>query len=120
MSIQRGLDLVEKWKVLTADKKVNLVATLSAMLLDTVDIAKSERTLFGKDECGTGYLPGRHHEIETWYVALIVAEYLAGLLGKKVKDRHCNNHARCDIMREEHLRMLGAFKIALEKLVGEM
>jgi hypothetical protein len=96
----------------------NLSVAVAALLADAA-MERAKTTVFGKDECGTGYLPG-HVETEAWHISLMLAEYLAWLLGEKVKDGHCKNHKPCDTMRAEHKRMLAAFRAALDCVVSEI
>jgi hypothetical protein len=117
MPLQDGFQLVDK--ALKANK-FNLPLSVAALLPDAADRGKRAGTIFGRDECETGYLPGVHHELEVWHVSLMLAEYLAWLIGEKVKDGHCKHHKPCSEMRKEHKRMLRTYKETLEKLAGEI
>src|SRR5947207_4944638 len=115
MPLEDGFQYVDK--ALKASG-FNLAVAVAALLAGPAK-ERAKTTVFGKDECGTGYLPG-HVETEVWHISLMLAEYLAWLLGQKVKDGHCNNHKPCDTMRAEHKRMLAAFKAALAGVVAEV
>ena len=115
MPLEDGFTYVDK--ALKANS-FNLPLAVAALLADAAK-ERAKTTVFGKDECGTGYLPG-YVETEAWHISLMLAEYLAWLLGQKVKDGHCNNHKPCDTMRAEHKRMLAVFKTALAGLVTEI
>jgi hypothetical protein len=60
--------------------------------------------------------------MEIWHISLMLAEYLADLLGRKMKEGHCNakDHAPCATMRAEHLRMLRQYRKALEELLDDV
>jgi hypothetical protein len=80
---------------------------------------------FGIPGCDTEYGPG-NMELDTWFLTLYLAEYTAGLLAEKSRDGHCNVHRvapafnRCPKMAQEHLEMLGKFKMALTDLVSQI
>jgi hypothetical protein len=60
--------------------------------------------------------------MQVWHVSLMLAEYLADLLGRKIKDGHCNSpdHAPCSTMRAEHRQMFKQYRKALEGLVADV
>jgi hypothetical protein len=64
------------------------------------------------------------HEIRMWYVGLMFAEYVAGLIADKAKIGHChakkkiNRH--CSMGRALHLKMLARFKQDLAEVIQQI
>ncbi len=100
----------------------DLGASVGALLPDAEARGNRERRRFGDNQHNTVYLPGPSHEMQVWHVSLMLAEYLADLLGRKVKDGHCGapGHAPCATMRAEHRFMFEQYRKALEKLVDDV
>jgi hypothetical protein len=65
-------------------------------------------------------------ELQMWFFGLMLCEYVAGLLTRKVEEGHCNEHRKkpdltpCPKTRETHLDMLKAFRADLGALVSEI
>jgi hypothetical protein len=65
-------------------------------------------------------------ELQMWFFGIMLCEYVAGLLAKKVKEGHCNEHRKepdlqpCLKTRPAHLDMLKAFRADLAALVSEI
>jgi len=121
MPLKDTCDLVDR--ALGANHHI-LPLAVAALLPEARARGVQEGKRFGNDEHQTTYVPGDHHEMQVWYISLMLAEYLADLLGRKVRDGHCNaqgpGHVPCATMRAEHLRMLQEYRQALEKLVEDV
>ncbi len=67
-----------------------------------------------------------NNEILSWFLGILLAEYTAGILAKKVTEGHCNHHRKppnyepCVDMANEHLEMLKAFRERIAKLLAEV
>jgi hypothetical protein len=65
-------------------------------------------------------------ELQMWFFGIMLCEYVAGLLAKKVEEGHCNEHRKqpdlkpCPKTRPAHLNMLKAFRADLAALVSEI
>jgi hypothetical protein len=65
-------------------------------------------------------------ELQMWFFGIMLCEYVAGLLAKKVEEGHCNEHRNepelkpCPKTRPTHLDMLKAFRADLSALVSEI
>jgi hypothetical protein len=100
----------------------NLPLSVAALLPQTKVRGMAEGKRFGLAAHKTEYMPGEAHEMKAWYVSLMLVEYVAVLLFKKVQDGHCNaeGHPPCDEMRAEHRRMFKEYRSALETLLSEV
>jgi len=114
MSIQHG-------KTVTDGSMPLRLPSLEKMLPYAVKRAQDLQTIYldRKQDCGVEYTEN-HHEIQMWHLALLQAEYVAGLLVQKVEDGHCYHHKPCDETAKLHLTMLRDYKKALEELTGDI
>jgi hypothetical protein len=69
---------------------------------------------------------GFNNEMTYWYLGIVLAEYMTGILSEKVKDGHCNAHLlpptypACPDMQREHMKMLEAFRDRVKLLLAEV
>ena len=130
MPIQQGMSAVDA--ILTSPnwdiQRLILAARERAQQMGTGP-GLSPGNTFGLNSCGTWYgtyPQGSSHELISWCLSLLLAEYTAGLLAQKAREGHCQIHRTepalipCHIMAPEHMRMLGVFKDALKSLVAEI
>jgi hypothetical protein len=101
----------------------NIPLAIAALLPHAAVRTSLERKTFGSEEHQTTYGLGSH-EMQIWYVSMMLAEYLAESLARRVREGRCNQdgagHVPCAVMKAEHFRMLQDYRKSLEKLVDEI
>jgi hypothetical protein len=122
-------------------KVVNDILTQPHWDIGALLLAASERAVnnfgltpgkyaFEVAACDTqyGFAPSGmvHHELQTWFLAILLAEYTAGILAQKAEEGHCQKHRippdlkGCPVMAVEHRRMLLAFRDSLQQIVDDI
>src|SRR4051794_1213388 len=106
MPIKEGLKLVDNaFKEFYHDPFFLLPQPIKTLEPDAQKRARDTGTVFHDRaaSCAVEYGEG-HHEILIWHVALMFAEYVAGMLALKGEHGHCRSHPKpCALTRELHL-----------------
>lgn len=118
--LKDGCDIVDQCFGLNGPIMALGIASLQPYVIQKIAAGKT----YGDPTHKTTY-GYANHEMHAWYTSLLMCQYVADLLGRKVRDKHCQMKREdpthvCTAMPAEHLKMLQDYRAALEGVLADV